>query len=221
MEQILITPAQCRMARSLLDWTQTELAERCNLSPVTINKFEKSTGEQGLEIRTLEKLRRTLEGGGVEFLPNEGVSRASNRVIVLKGHEGFTEFRALVLNRAKQGPLEVCVSNVDERNFSKWGGEEMNNTYRKEIAKLGSVHFRIIVKEGDKNLTATEFAEYRSVPAQEFGEAPFYIFDDKLVLIPFEENEMNLFIITNELLAKSYQKQFEASWSKAKKIGVQ
>lgn len=220
MDQILITPAQCRMARSLLNWTQNELAERCELSPVTINKFEKSTGDQGLEMRTLQKLRRTLESGGVEFLPNDGVSRASNRVIVLKGHEGFTEFRQLVLNRAKQGPLEVCVSNVDERNFSKWGGEEMNNTYRQEIAKLGTVHFRIIIKEGDTNLTATKFAEYRAVPEQEFGEVPFYIFDDNLVLIPFEENEMNLFIIKNGLLAKSYQKLFEASWKKAKKVGA-
>lgn len=206
------------MARSLLNWTQAELAEKCNLSPVTVTKFEKSTGDQALEIRSLEKLRRTLESGGVEFLPNEGVSRASNKVIVLKGHEGFTEFRALVLNRAKQGPLEVCVSNVDERNFSKWGGEEMNNTYRKEIAKLGSVHFRIIIKEGDNNLTAAKFAEYRSVPEQEFGEVPFYIFDDNLVLIPFEENEMNLFIIKNGLLAKYYQKQFEVSWAKSKTV---
>jgi transcriptional regulator with XRE-family HTH domain len=208
------------MARSLLNWTQTELAERCYLSPVTINKFEKSTGDQGLEMRTLEKVRRTLEGGGVEFLPNDGVSRASNKVIVLKGHEGFTEFRQLVLNRAKQGPLEVCVSNVDERNFSKWGGEEMNNTYRQEIAKLGTVHFRIIIKEGDNNLTATKFAEYRAVPEQDFGEVPYYIFDDNLVLIPFEADEMNLFIIKNGLLAKSYRNLFETSWKKAKKVGA-
>lgn len=220
MENILITPAQCRMARSLLDWTQTQLAERCDLAPMTITKFEKEDSGKRPEARTLEKIRRALESGGVEFLPNEGVCRSSNNVVVLKGHDGFTQFREMMLNRAKQGPLDVCVSNVDERNFSKWGGEEMNNNYRKELVKLGSVHFRIIIKEGDSNLTATKFAEYRSVPEQEFGEVPFYIFDDTLVLIPFEEDEMNLFIIKNSLLAKYYLKQFETSWMKANKVGA-
>lgn len=218
MENILITPAQCRMARSLLNWTQTQLAEKCELAPMTITKFEKDGSENRPEARTLAKIRQALEMEGVEFLPNEGVCRAANQVMVLKGHDGFTRFRELVLNRAKQGPLEVSVSNVDERNFSRWGGEEMNNTYRKEIAKLGTVHFRIIIREGDNNLTATKFAEYRCVPEQEFGEVPYYIFDDNLVLIPFEEDEMNLFIIKNALLAKSYQKQFEISWSKAKQV---
>lgn len=219
MEHILITPAQCRMARSLLNWTQAQLAERCDLAPMTITKFEKDGGESRPEARTLAKIRQAFEMEGVEFLPNEGVCKASNQVLVLKGHDGFTRFRELVLNRAKQGPLDVSVSNVDERNFSRWGGEEMNNTYRKELVKLGNVHFRIIVKEGDSNLTATKFAEYRSVPEQEFGEVPFYIFDDNLVLIPFEENEMNLFIIKNALLTKYYQRQFELSWARAKQIG--
>jgi transcriptional regulator with XRE-family HTH domain len=218
VDYILITPAQCRMARSLLNWTQTELAEKCELAPMTITKFEKEGSDKRPEARTLEKIRQAFEMGGVEFLPNEGVCKASNQVLVLKGHDGFTRFRELVLNRAKQGPLEVCVSNVDERNFSRWGGEDMNNNYRKELVKLGTVHFKIIIKEGDYNLTATKFAEYRCVPEQEFGEVPFYIFDDNLVLIPFEEDEMNLFIIKNALLAKYYQKQFEVSWAKAQPV---
>jgi len=209
---------QIAAARALLGWDQKEVASRVGLTIAAISKIEK--GENKGKLETLEKIEKIFHDVGIEFMENDGVRKRSGDVIVYRGHEGFTQFRELVLKRARRGPLEVSVSNVDERNFSKWGGEEMNNNYRKELVKLGTAHFRIIIKEGDTKLTATQFAEYRSVPEQEFGEVPFYIFDDNLVMIPFEENEMNLFIIKNALLAKYYQKQFEISWAKAKKVGA-
>ena len=40
-----LTPAQCRAARALLDWTQDELAERAEVSRGTIRGFE--SGQPG------------------------------------------------------------------------------------------------------------------------------------------------------------------------------
>lgn len=215
MEQILITPAQCRMARSLLDWTQTELAERCELSPVTINKFEKSNGDQGLEMRTLEKLRRTLEAGGVEFLPNDGVGRASNKVMALKGRDGFAQFRQLVLNAAKQGPLEVCVSNVDENQFDKWGEGKVNDDYRSAMAKIKSLNFRILIKENEKHMTGSQYAVYRWLPEHLFGEISFYVFGDKVSIISFKNDDFNAFVISHKEISEFYRKDFERLWQQA------
>ncbi len=215
MDQILITPAQCRMARSLLNWTQNELAERCELSPVTINKFEKSTGDQGLEMRTLQKLRRTLEGGGVEFLPNDGVSRTTNKVIALKGREGFAQFRELVLSAVKQGPIEICVSNVDENQFDKWGEGKVNDDYRSAMAKIKTFNFRILIKENEKHMTGSEYAVYRWLPKHLFGEISFYVFGDKTSIISFKNNEFTAFIISHKEIADFYRKDFERLWQQA------
>ncbi|PZQ45334.1 MAG: hypothetical protein DI551_07690, partial [Micavibrio aeruginosavorus] len=122
VEQIFITPAQCRMARSLLTWTQTELAEKCNLSPVTVTKFEKSTGDQALEIRTLEKIRRTFESNGVQFTEDDGVKRNMHRVQIYQGVEGFAKFYDELYEVAKTQGGEFCVNNVSEKIFDKWHG---------------------------------------------------------------------------------------------------
>jgi transcriptional regulator with XRE-family HTH domain len=65
----MITPAQCRAARALLDWTQNDLAEATSLSVVTIRAFEKG-GEMRDSNRTLLVL--TLEAAGVQFIPRNG-----------------------------------------------------------------------------------------------------------------------------------------------------
>jgi len=66
----LITAAQCRAARGLLDWTQQELADAARIGVATIRVFE---GE-GAETRyaTLTVLRQTLESAGVEFIDQNG-----------------------------------------------------------------------------------------------------------------------------------------------------
>lgn len=65
----MITPAQCRAARALLDWTQSNLAEATGLSVVTIRSFEKG-GEMRDSNRML--LRLSFEKAGVEFIPENG-----------------------------------------------------------------------------------------------------------------------------------------------------
>ncbi|WP_236870428.1 helix-turn-helix domain-containing protein [Candidatus Bandiella numerosa] len=40
--QVMISSAQVRAARGLLNWTQSELADRCNLTKATIANIEGS-----------------------------------------------------------------------------------------------------------------------------------------------------------------------------------
>lgn len=65
MNQPEITPAQSRAARGLLDWSQTELGTRANLSESTVRDFEK--GRRLPAINNLAAIRRALEAAGVEF----------------------------------------------------------------------------------------------------------------------------------------------------------
>jgi transcriptional regulator with XRE-family HTH domain len=66
----MMTPAQCRAARALLDWSQQQLADAARVGNATIRNFE--SGRSSPQNATLEVLRRALEAAGVEFIPENG-----------------------------------------------------------------------------------------------------------------------------------------------------
>ena len=61
----MFTPAQCRAARGLLDWTQDELAKAAGVGVVTVRQFEAGRAEP--RGSTLAVLLQALEAAGVEF----------------------------------------------------------------------------------------------------------------------------------------------------------
>ena len=70
-----ISPAQCRAARALLNWTQEKLAEKVGVAHKTIHSFES-------EQRTPHKfsraaIKQAFEEAGIEFTSNDGVRRKS------------------------------------------------------------------------------------------------------------------------------------------------
>ncbi|WP_368860633.1 helix-turn-helix domain-containing protein [Mesorhizobium sp. GbtcB19] len=67
----MITPAQCRAARALLDWSQQHLADASKIGNATIRNFE--GGKSAPQHATLDVLRRALEAAGVEFINGTGV----------------------------------------------------------------------------------------------------------------------------------------------------
>ena len=66
----MISSAQCRAARGLLDWSQRKLAEEAGVGIVTLRQLE--TGVHQPRRATLEVVKRCLEQAGVEFIPENG-----------------------------------------------------------------------------------------------------------------------------------------------------
>jgi predicted transcriptional regulator len=67
----MLTPAQCRAARGLLDWTQQHLADQARVGIVTIRLLE--AGKTLPRRATLEVIQRAFESAGVELIsPNGG-----------------------------------------------------------------------------------------------------------------------------------------------------
>jgi len=66
----MLTPAQCRAARGLIDWSQMELAERAGVGIVTIRQLE--AGIHAPRRSTIDVVRRALEAAGVEFIAENG-----------------------------------------------------------------------------------------------------------------------------------------------------
>jgi transcriptional regulator with XRE-family HTH domain len=66
----MISPPQCRAARGLLDWTQSDLAEKAGIGVVTVRQFE--GGKTQPLYATLAVLKNTFEDAGIQFLNGDG-----------------------------------------------------------------------------------------------------------------------------------------------------
>jgi transcriptional regulator with XRE-family HTH domain len=66
----MITPAQCRAGRGLLQWTQQDLAQRARVGIVTVHQLEAEISQP--RHATLEVIRRAFESAGVEFIDENG-----------------------------------------------------------------------------------------------------------------------------------------------------
>jgi len=66
----MVTAAQCRAARGLLDWSQQELADRAGLGIVTIRQIEADITEP--RRATLAVLQQAFERAGIEFIDENG-----------------------------------------------------------------------------------------------------------------------------------------------------
>ncbi|MCO5156104.1 MAG: helix-turn-helix domain-containing protein [Aquamicrobium sp.] len=64
-----MTPAQCRAARGLLEWTQSQLAAAARVGLSTVRSFEK--GVHTPVTHNLTAIRTALESAGVEFINDE------------------------------------------------------------------------------------------------------------------------------------------------------
>lgn len=61
-----MSPEQCRAARAWLDWSQSDLAARADVSASTIRDFE--AGRRIPIVNNLRAIRQALEAAGIEFL---------------------------------------------------------------------------------------------------------------------------------------------------------
>ena len=213
----MISPTQIRMARALLNVTQTDVAEAIGVANNTFSDIEKGKSKD-VPASRLQSIETYFESRGVEFLPNDGVHKREKGMMMLEGRDGFAKFRQAVIEEAKSGHCDICVSNVDERLFDKWGEGAVNDEYRSTMATIENTKFRIIVKENDNHFPAKGHAEYRWLQEQEFGDFPFYIFGSKTAIIPFEEDELSIFILDHPKITKFYRAMFEKLWHSAKSL---
>jgi transcriptional regulator with XRE-family HTH domain len=207
------TRYQMAAARGLLGWSQKDLARETNLSADLISKIEK--GDSDGSDKSKHAIFEAFHRNSIEFTEAEGVRRSQGNVTIYKGRDGFASFRQDVLREAQRGPIDICVSNVDERLFDKWGKGEVNESYREQMAKIETVKCRILTREQDNLYVASGFAEYRWLPKNKFGEIPFYIFGDKTCVIAFEDSDLSIFILNHPLITRFYRKQFEETWQNA------
>ena len=80
-----ISAEQCRAARGLLDWKQTELAGKARVSPSTVRDFE--AGRHVPHPSNLAAIQQAFEAAGVDFFAGRSGVRL-RRKIAKEGEHG-------------------------------------------------------------------------------------------------------------------------------------
>ena len=72
MSILKVSIRQLKAARSLIGWSQEELAAAASISLPTIKRLEAVEGPLGGRTTTVEKIRVALERAGLEFIDENG-----------------------------------------------------------------------------------------------------------------------------------------------------
>src|SRR5262245_33161383 len=110
----MLTIEQIRAARALLDWSQSDLADKAELSQTGIARIENGTNKPNTS--TLEKIADAFENAGIEFIGQNGLRKKTDEIKVLRGREGFTTFMNDVYETAKSKGGEFCLHNAKPDN---------------------------------------------------------------------------------------------------------
>ena len=70
----MITIAQIRAARALLDWSRQMLSEKSGVGISALMRLEASNGIPGGNIKTFESVQKAFEKAGIQFIgtPDDG-----------------------------------------------------------------------------------------------------------------------------------------------------
>ena len=70
----MITSAQIRAARALLDWSRQTLSEKSGVGISALMRLESADGIPGGNIKTFEAVQNALEKAGIQFIgsPDDG-----------------------------------------------------------------------------------------------------------------------------------------------------
>jgi transcriptional regulator with XRE-family HTH domain len=206
-----ITTAQMRGARGLLNWSQSELSKRTGISTTSIGNIE--AGNTQPRETTLKLIRQAFENAGIEFIGTEGMRLKNDTIDIYEGQTGFLNFFDNVYQTVMTGNSKIYACNIDESIFEKWSGDYADQ-HLKRMKSVPNLECKVLLKEGDTNYIASEYAEYRWLSNDLFSAVPFYVYGDKLAIILFNE-EPKIIVLNNNSVTDAYKKQFNGLWQNA------
>ncbi|MBU6235705.1 MAG: helix-turn-helix domain-containing protein [Alphaproteobacteria bacterium] len=204
----MMTTHQLKAARALLDWTQQDLAKSAGMHLNVINNIER--GITNPRQQTIERLKKTLEDNGIQFIGSRGVELVKQAVSVTK-LEGESFLKALtsdILGVAKGKGDEVLSILADMRNFDTHDPIG-NKKYYEEKAARGFKE-RLITR-AMPGFYPRHSESYRVVDASFLGPVDTVIYADRTARIFWSQQEV--LVLKSADLAQTERRTFEALWA--------
>ncbi|MEM1258956.1 MAG: helix-turn-helix domain-containing protein [Bacteroidota bacterium] len=189
------------MGRTLLGWTQTDLADAVGLSIETIKKFENNRG--ALKEDNIDKIYQTLSDTGIEFLDGEGTRFRQDTITIFEGSSFYLKLLDDIYHTLSEKKGEVLHMFVD----NSLSPEEVIETEAR-IRKVANM--RSLVRQGDTYLIYP-LKEYRYIPGQYYANYNLVIYGDKVATML--DNNTKAMVIRDRNLAEIMTNIFNQLWS--------
>ena len=205
------TIEQIRAARALLGWNQHELADRSGLSQTGIARIENGTNKPNS--KTIQKIEAAFDAADVEFLADSGVKKRTGEVKILRGKDGFRQMFLELYEKAQTVGGELCLFNGVPSKLPEWLGPEWYDAHKSRMLEASkNFKYKIIIKEGETNLEADNYANYRFFPESLFHDKTIYIFGDVVFFRDLEDEEIKLIRLEQKEFAKTMKVLFDIAW---------
>lgn len=206
----MIVREQIKAARALLDWSQKDLAENSGMSEPTIKLIE--TGKVNSKPDTLQIIQESLEGAGIEFLPQKGVRFKDDLLTVIeKQNESdnvYTKLMDDIFYTTRGKYSEILFSFVDQ---SISPPEVISK--QKLIRENGST-MRFLVRHNDKFFLYPS-DEYRYLPKGYYLNNPTVVYGNKFAVAVIDtagKGIEKVIIIHDRDIATIKRNEFEIIW---------
>jgi DNA-binding XRE family transcriptional regulator len=210
----MITAAQLRAARGLLDWTRADLAKAANISPETVKNIEHGTFRP--QENTADAIVKAFAVYDVVFTDDEGVKKKKELVRTFIGNAGYYEFLDDILNTMKGGG-RTCQFNFSDSLFLTYGGERVDG-YVKQMQSTPNIDARCLVPEGDMQFPV-KHCVYKWLNKIHKDAVPYYLYGNKVAVLASVNSEELIWVsICSDSLAKAHLNHFDAYWAQADSI---
>lgn len=208
---MIISGRQIRGARGLLGWSMEELAEKSDLTRITIRQVESE--EVHPQEKTLAKILALFDKHGVEFLPDEGMKIRKQEARTYSGKSGHRQLLDHIYETVKNGGV-IRQFNFVDSNYASLK-EAFFNEHVQRMREIKDLDAKVL-EPSDEASTHEPYCEYRYLDKNFKEMAPWYLYGDYLVLSLFEKGGKFEFVtVHSKLLAARYLKEFDIFWNLA------
>lgn len=194
--------SQIKAARTLLDWTQDDLANRAGLSKFSVANLEvaRTTPQKA----TIDKIVKALELAGIEFI-EDGVRLKKNTITIIDGGD---DWYIRLLDDVHHSLLqeehpELLLEFADESKSPNAVIEKV------KAMREDGIKMRLTICEDDTNIIGP-LDEYRYIPKNKFRNYVTLIYADKVAVNT--ENQLQAIVIKDKLLAETRRNTFNILW---------
>ena len=216
MSDVVLSPSGRSIcaARNYMGWNQQDLADLAKISLSTIKKMEDEQDRTSSTKRIFEKIHKVFWNNGILFLPDGGFRDSRGLMKIFEGVSGIIGFFDDIYDEAQRQTHEFLVLGVDESQFLEaYKKAGMGTIHRDRMRKLKEFKkSKAIVSKDDPNAHGSPYIEYRGLADDAFANVPFYVYNNKLALILWEETP-KFIVINNASLADAYRKLFNYVWN--------
>lgn len=206
-----VTADQLKAARSLLNWSQADLAQRSGYSLPTINNIERGLYEA--HSVTMDDIIQTFEQAGIQFIEGPGV-RIDNTSFRIKCYEGEDALHYLLtkigLALCEDGG-DLYISGLDESVLRAKAKDDLAKLQK----KLGkNVAVKVLCHKGQSDGIIFQNMQRKIVP-DTIPLPPCFMYKDRVAIVILK-NPIHVAILYNEELSENHIRLFNYLWNMAK-----